>query len=292
MKKNISKVLSIMCSLGALSGAFGINSASAMDGKESDPSSRRSTKSSLTSKECRRDRTDKSTSDESDDEEETLVERPAARPCCDSAAVPNRRVAWLEERAAKEEELRQKVGNVQSVLNSISGNIGEVTPDTSIVDSYGAINIDKFILVCMFKLESLYQNSFGESLFDFENGFVEEISEHMLERKNMNHEGLCMLVSFVNSLLKRVEIKASVSKDPEIELYLQNACREVKEFGKAIKNMSEILDILSVGNVDAVRELKCTSKIVSIIEKMRPETNFSISIYDLMSLDNMIAELS
>lgn len=59
-----------MCSVAALSGVLSLNSASAMDGKETNPNCRRSAESSLAGEEIKRTRTDEieaSAEDISDD---------------------------------------------------------------------------------------------------------------------------------------------------------------------------------------------------------------------------------
>lgn len=352
MNKNLSKVLSVMCSVTALSGVFGINSASAMDGKESNPSFRRSTKNS--SKGYKRAQTGEFTSDESDDDEplegmgraereresrsgrvqtvegEAAAERLAACFCCDAAAaperrelgssrvqavegeaaagrlaacdaaaVPKRRESWVE-RGKREEreaiarkaenlrrmrELKQKIDVVNNILAFIRIDISGVTPATSIVDSQGDIDIYKFILVCMFKLENLYQKCFGESLLKI--NFVNKTARRMLERKDMNGDGLCMLVSFMDFLIHELEVRVPISGNPEYGHYLWNICEKVGRFGLTIRNMAEILDILSAGNVDESCMRNCTSMIVLIIKKMNPEVDFSIDDYDFNCLNEM-----
>ena len=276
MKKNIYKVLSVMCSVAALSGVLSLNSASAMDGKETNPNCRRSAESSLAGEEIKRTRTDE-------------IEASAEDISDDSDVAPDWEKEWLEN-MEKSEELGQQLGYIHATMSSIYFKMEQKTSDTNIANSYGVIDVLKFMTVCVSKLGNLYYNHFKEDLFRGNDDIIRETAERMFERGYMSNKQLCMLVSFVDSVVNNVETKISATREPEIKRSLHEARREFEEYGNVIKDMAKILDVLLTNSDESIcYQVECIPVINSILEKMRPDSTLLVNGDDIDSLYKMKA---
>ena len=348
MKKNIFKVLSVMCSVTALAGMFSINSASAMDGKEANQEKQlRPVPQPLVR--CSEDSTSAAeVSQVSSSEEESALDLrlfeslkekfPSmteeefqelkrkvtledGRPLRSGETLEDRMVmryknkkdfekqreesreVFLKKLEQKEEdffkpvptktsseliaeksevslqketkarELKQKSSSVNDILRYLHKGIADVSA-SDIRNSDGTIDVNKFVLACVSKLENVYQNRFNFSLVNslFNNGdIVDRMVRHMSENTNMSCEELHVLMSLMNSLLGNVGHRAlseSTYGDDEVVSFLRETSEKFKILKSVVESMTNAVNVLMTKDVEEAGRDLCVSKIISLIEKM------------------------
>ncbi len=227
MKKNIHKVLSIMCGVTVLSGMLSMNSASAANGKKPRPKSqqivpmivkkrsnpnRRSSPpgqnvamparpaANFAAEPASRSETRataKPASKPSTRSEEKIVREKLAKLGSEVAAIAAKRAPINPEEleaSQRREYLENSLSNIMAECSSVG------VSDADIKDPSGNIVIEKFVAFYVSKLNVAYRNHFGRDLLqDFSTS--KAIVEYMSEKNKMNNE-ICRFLEFIANYLQ------------------------------------------------------------------------------------------